>query len=266
MPKPSAFDVIETIEPEQAALFLDFDGTLTEIVARPDDVTVSRRNLESLARLDRQMGGALAIVSGRDVATVDGFLEPYKFAVSGVHGFEVRRPGRDIERLDADLDALERVSGALARFRDANEGLLLEHKPASVSLHYRQRPDLGEAVRRAVEKAVVDEAGVKVLAGKMVLEVKAHSGDKGAALDFFMKDEPFRGRVAIFIGDDVTDEAGFEAVNRQGGVSIKVGGGDTAAQYRLEDPEEVAAWLEAFAARGGTEDKAAREACERERT
>lgn len=247
MTMPSAFEVIEKLQPEQAALFLDFDGTLAEIVERPDEVTVSQRNLDSLARLNAVMGGALAIVTGRDVATVDAFLSPFQFAVSGVHGFEVRRSGHDIERIEADLDALERVSGRLARFRDDNEGLLLEHKPASVSLHFRQRPDLDAEARAAVDAAVAAEDGVKVLPGKMVLEVKAHSGDKGAALECFMSEAPFRGRVAVFIGDDVTDEAAFRIVNARGGVSIKVGGGETVARYRLADPGEVTRWLEAFA-------------------
>jgi trehalose 6-phosphate phosphatase len=247
MPKPSAFEVLKTLRPEEAALFLDFDGTLAEIVERPGDVTVPERNLASLAHLNQRLSGALAIVTGRDVGTVDAFLAPLKFAVSGVHGFEARRPGRDIERLEADLDALERVSERLARFRDKNEGLLLEHKPASVSLHYRQRPDLDGQARAAVDAAVAEETGVKVLPGKMVLEIKAHGGDKGAAVEFFMVEAPFAGRAAIFIGDDVTDEAAFRAVNARGGVSIKVGGGATEAHYRLASPAEVTRWLEAFA-------------------
>jgi trehalose 6-phosphate phosphatase len=259
MPKPSAFEVIDTLEPAQAALFLDFDGTLVEIVERPGDVAICQRNLASLERLNTMMDGALAIVTGRDVATVDGFLSPFRFAVSGVHGFEARRPGRDIERITADLDALELVSQRLARFRDDHEGLLLEHKPASVSLHYRQRPDLGTKAQEAVAAAVAGEDGVKVLPGKMVFEVKAHAGDKGSALDGFMAAAPFRGRIAVFIGDDVTDEAAFRAVNARGGVSIKVGGGETVATHRLADPSAVMEWLEAFAGLGTCTGKLAEE-------
>ncbi len=240
MAKPSAFEVIDTLEPEEAALFLDFDGTLVEIVERPGDVAICARNLASLERLSSMMNGALAIVTGRDVATVDGFLTPFRFAVSGVHGFEARRPGREIERIGADLDALGRVSERLARFRDEHEGVLLEHKPASVSLHFRQRPELGTKAREAVDQAVAGEDGVKVLPGKMVFEVKAHAGDKGAAIDEFMAEAPFCGRIAVFIGDDVTDEAAFRVVNARGGVSIKVGGGETVATYRLADPAAVA--------------------------
>jgi trehalose 6-phosphate phosphatase len=81
----------------------------------------------------------------------------------------------------------------------------------------------------------------------MVFEVKAHAGDKGAAIEFFMNEAPFAGRLPVFIGDDVTDEAGFAVVNKRGGVSIKVGDGETTAHYALDDPEAVMDWLETFA-------------------
>ena len=247
MPKPSAFEVIDRLSPESVALFLDFDGTLAEIVARPSDVTVSKRNLASLVRLSARMDGALAIVTGRDVQTMDAFLAPHQFTISGVHGFEVRRPGTGITRLDVDVDGLNRVRERLARFRDANDGLLMENKPGSVTLHFRQRPDLDEKVRDVVEAAVADEYGLQVHAGKMVDEVKAHAGDKGAAIEFFMNEAPFAGRIPVFIGDDVTDEAGFTVVNKRGGVSIKVGDGETTAHYALDDPGAVMDWLETFA-------------------
>lgn len=247
MSKSSAFELIDRLAPESAALFLDFDGTLAEIVARPSDVTVSERNLASLVSLNDRMDGALAIVTGRDVQTMDAFLAPHQFTISGVHGFEVRRPGKGISRLEFDVDALGRVRERLARFRDANDGLLMEEKPGSVTLHFRQRPDLDEKVREVVDAAVAGEDGLQVQAGKMVFEVKAHAGDKGAAIEFFMNEAPFAGRVPIFIGDDVTDEAGFAVVNKRGGVSIKVGDGETTADYTLDDPEAVMDWLETFA-------------------
>lgn len=266
MPKPSAFELIDSLAPENAALFLDFDGTLAEIVARPSDVTVNARNLASLACLSARMDGALAIVTGRDVETVDGFLAPYQFTISGVHGFEVRRPGQRIARLTADLDALARVRERLARFRDAHDGLLMENKPASVTLHFRQRPELGNKVREVVNAAVAGEDVLKVLPGKMVFEVKAHAGDKGAAVEFFMNDAPFKDRVPVFIGDDVTDEAGFVAVNKRGGVSIRVGDGESAAQYALDDPGAVTDWLEAFAGTPGTRNRLQGTGDKRERT
>lgn len=244
----SAFDVIETLAPERAALFLDFDGTLVDIVERPGDVRLGARNLASLVTLAVRTGGALAIVSGRSVDTIDEFVQPHRFAASGVHGFETRHAGQDVVRLEADLEGLERVVEKLEAFASAHEGLIVERKPASVSLHYRQRPDLGEAARGAVDQAVDGESGLKLLPGKMVFEIKAHRGNKGLAVEQFMAGAPFEGRVPIFIGDDVTDEAAFETVNRMGGVSIKVGDGETAAGFGLDDTSEVTQWLEAFAA------------------
>jgi trehalose 6-phosphate phosphatase len=247
MAKRSAFEVVETLAPENAALFLDFDGTLVDIVERPGDVRISARNLASLLVLAGRAGGALAIVSGRSVETIDGFVEPHRFATSGVHGFEMRHPGAEVRRLEADLEGLERVVEKLQAFAEAHDGLIVERKPASVSLHYRQRPELGVVARDAVDAAVAGETGLRLLPGKMVLEVKAHRGDKGLAIEQFMAEAPFAGRVPVFIGDDVTDEAAFRAVNGMGGVSIKVGDGETAAAYVLADTAEVARWLEAFA-------------------
>jgi trehalose 6-phosphate phosphatase len=121
---------------------------------------------------------------------------------------------------------------------------MLEHKGASLALHYRRAPRLGGYAHRLV-RSLAPGLGprFRIQAGKRVVEVRPAGRDKGAAVLEFMREPPFRGRAAVFIGDDIADEHGFTAVNRLGGVSIKVGPGRTAAQWRLRNVAAVWAWL-----------------------
>jgi len=82
--------------------------------------------------------------------------------------------------------------------------------------------------------------------------VKPSGKDKGTAIDEFMAEAPFAGRRPVFVGDDLTDELGFERVNRIGGDSVKVGPGPTRARWRLENADAVRAWLAGFADRGAS--------------
>lgn len=252
---PPGFQALSRLSVATTALFLDFDGTLARLVDRPENVRVDGHALASLARCYEALDGALAIVTGRDLASMDAFLAPHVFPASGVHGFEMRSGDGDIHRLPADLDALEQVRTTLAALAKRHDGLLLETKPGSIALHYRQRPDLGAACERWVRGALADAPDLRLMRGKMVVEVKAHAGDKGQAIAAFMEHPPFRGRTPVFIGDDVTDEAAFRETNARGGVSIKVGNGDSVAGYRLADPGEVHDWLDHFAASDKRQDE-----------
>ena len=85
--------------------------------------------------------------------------------------------------------------------------------------------------------------GVEVQRGKMVAELKPTGHDKGRAIEAFMRERPFAGRVPVFLGDDLTDEHGFRVVDRLGGHSIKVGAGPTVARWRLANPTAARTWL-----------------------
>ena len=243
----SGFQTIDSLSATTSALFLDFDGTLADIASHPERASINPISLNNLARIHDKLEGALAIVTGRDIATLDRFLAPHVFPVSGVHGFEQRSADGAIRTLQADGIALARVEKTLALFVESHDGLLLERKPGSVAVHYRQRPDLAESSRLVVESAIGEGRELRALHGKMVIEIKAHEGNKGSAITAFLKAAPFRFRKPVFIGDDVTDEAGFEVVNARHGFSIKVGEGETRAAYHLKDALEVGAWLGALA-------------------
>jgi trehalose 6-phosphate phosphatase len=123
---------------------------------------------------------------------------------------------------------------------------VLEDKGASLALHYRAASEWETDARRALVEALAAVGPeFHIQEGKKVLELKANSTDKGSAIEAFMDEPPFRGRRPVFIGDDLTDEDGFDAVNRLGGYSIAVGlDQPTRARWRMRDEREVLSWLE----------------------
>ena len=233
----------EIHDAERYALFFDFDGTLADIAERPDEVQVSDDTRSILEALRAALQGAVAVISGREIDSVDQFLLPVQLAVSGVHGLTRRDAGGHMHAFMFDGDAIQDVATRLAPFLADHAGLLLERKGGAIALHYRQRPELEEACRAAMREAVAGLNGFRLRPGKMVIEALAHESNKGAAIESFLAEPPFIGRVPVFAGDDVTDEDGFALVNSRQGISIKVGIGDTQARYRAGNTQELLSWL-----------------------
>jgi len=234
--------------PDRPALFLDFDGTLVEIAATPDAVAVAPGLTATLARLAERLGGALAVVSGRPVAAIDGFLAPLHLPVSGLHGLETRyAPGAPVERA-APVPNMVALRGALAR-EPFPHGVLVEDKDVTIAVHYRLAPHAEDLVRRRIATLTAGADDLAVLHGKMVVEVKPRGASKGTAVAALMAAPPFAGRVPVFVGDDVTDEDGFAGAEALGGFGIKVGPGPTRARERLPSVTAVQGWLAGLAKR-----------------
>ena len=223
------------------ALFLDFDGTLAELAPRPELVHVAQGLIPCLAALYEMLGGALAIISGRRLDDLDRFLHPLILPAAGEHGAEQRLPDGQLLRLARpDLSAVLARAEALAQ---THAGLQVEPKSASVALHYRHAPELETLCRQELTTAMAPTAGLELLQGKCVLEVKAAHVNKGLALQSFMRDPPYARRVPLFAGDDVTDEAGFAMAQALGGVGLKVGDGPSVASHRCDSPQALRSWL-----------------------
>jgi trehalose 6-phosphate phosphatase len=228
------------------ALFLDADGTLLEIAPRPEAVRAAPGLIDTLDRLDALLGGAVAFVSGRRIGDLDRIFAPLVWPAAGVHGLERRRADGSIERHQTRAP-LEPIRRALATFVEARPGLLLEDKGLTVSLHYRLAPEQEHAVLDLARVLVAGrERELRLLEGKMVVEFQPLVADKGAAIAGFMSEPPFLGKRPVFLGDDVTDEDAFKAVNRLGGVTVLVGPErPSAAQRRLSGVPAVHRWLTA---------------------
>jgi len=226
------------------ALFLDVDGTLLRIASHPDAVRVSPDLLALLECLGVRVNGALALISGRAIANLDVLFAPLRLPCAGVHGLERRGADAVIHRYNA-ASLLDSLRAPLADFVDAHEGLLMEDKGQSLALHYRSAPACAPAAAAFLgELIAAHPSSLELKRGKMVLEVKSSNANKGTAIEDFMQEPPFAGRRPVFIGDDVTDEDGFAAVNALGGLSIRVGlEAQSVAVHRLPDEEAVYAWL-----------------------
>ena len=232
------------------ALFLDFDGTLVDIAPRPDQVRVEEDLPRDLRRLHARLGGALAIVTGRPVSVIDGFLAPERFDVAGLHGVERRTGATLAGRHPEDYPDLRAGVARLTRETADLPAILVEDKGCSVALHWRLATPSDAARAQAVVAAVADtlHPGFRLQRGKAVAEILPADATKGHAIRAFLRAAPYAGRQAVFLGDDVTDEEGFADVNEDGGVSVKVGGGPTIAERRLAGPEAVRDCLARWAA------------------
>ena len=226
------------------ALFLDVDGTLLDHAEHPQAVHVEAALLKMIEGLLDATGGALALITGRSVEDVDRLFAPLAVPLGGQHGTERRSADGTLHRHGPALEHLGRAAAELVRLTSAHAALVLENKGMTLALHYRRAPELGvlaEREMRRVAAALGDE--FELQAGKFVLEIKPSGKDKGSAIVEFMAEAPFLGRIPVFVGDDLTDEYGFDVVNRAGGHSVKVGPGASRAHWRLGDAAGVRRWL-----------------------
>lgn len=226
------------------AYFLDVDGTLIDIAETPDAVHVDTALLDLIARLYKESGGAMALVSGRAISDLEQLLGTLRLPLAGQHGLERRDAAGRLWIHAAPPAAKCSIKEALAPVLASHPGLRLEDKGLTLALHYRLAPHLASYVQTLMARLARDaEAGLEVQRGKRVAEVKPSGIDKGTAVAEYLSESPFQGRRPVFIGDDLNDEHGFAEVNRLGGISIKVGKGKSCAQFRLRDVAAVRKWL-----------------------
>lgn len=233
---------IETALPNAArdwALFLDIDGTLLDIAPTPEAVVIPPDLPATLEATSAWLGGALAVVSGRPLASIDQLLSPLKLPCAAEHGAVLRLPDGSLRQpAPGPLPDhwSDRVRSAVADW----PGVLIDAKAHGLALHYRLAPEREKDVHTLLRELISEEPDFEILPAKMAFELR-HSGmHKGAAVRAFMALPPFEGRRPVFVGDDVTDEDGFAAARDYGGLALHVHDRFGGA------PSEVRAWLKSF--------------------
>ncbi|HEX2650361.1 MAG TPA: trehalose-phosphatase [Burkholderiales bacterium] len=227
------------------AYFLDIDGTLLDLAEHPRAVRVSVA-LPLLERLLTAAEGAVALISGRSVDDIERLFYPLVFPIAGQHGTERRTAEGLLLRHAPPLEHLGRAASELVRFTAAHTELVVENKGMALALHYRRAPELRDLVEHEMRTLAASLGDAfELQEGKLVFELKPSGKNKGSAIAEFMREAPFAGRLPVFIGDDLTDEHGFEVVNELGGHSVKVGPGPSRARWRLADSSAVREWLAA---------------------
>lgn len=231
------------------ALFLDVDGSLLDFAPQPDAVVVPAGIQDDIAALAERLDGALALVSGRALATLDELFDGLRhLPAAGLHGLEWRDGQGRVAQAPAPPGALEGIEGEARRIAQAFPGAAVERKGPNLALHWRAAPQAQDPFRAFAAAALRVLGGYRPQFGDRVLELRPEGMDKGEAVQAFLAQPPFARRVPAFVGDDLTDEHGFAVVNARGGISVLVG--DRAysdARYGLPDPAAVRGWLRAGA-------------------
>ncbi|MGH3783781.1 MAG: trehalose-phosphatase [Pseudonocardiaceae bacterium] len=254
----------QRLDSRRPAVFLDYDGTLTPIVDRPQDAVISDSMRDAVRRLTER--ATVCVVSGRDRSVIDQWMGIDGLVVAGSHGFDIGGHRNGTVRHDAVAgfeDLLSTVTHRLRTEAGPIEGAVIEPKRFSVAVHYRQvAPEQRSLVTAIVDTLLAEYPDqLKVTPGKMVYEIQPNvDWDKGKAVQYLRHALGVEGAefVPLYLGDDITDEDAFTALKGPGngqGIGVVVADpGDpeqasraTAADFVLESTGEVQRFLNALA-------------------
>ncbi|PIP00718.1 putative Trehalose-phosphate phosphatase [uncultured Pleomorphomonas sp.] len=241
--------------PDRLALFLDVDGTLIGPTYADRERGIAADRIALIGRLYDLMDGALAIVSGRSVETVDPMFTPLRLPVAALQGADRRfADGRRFTPVQTpeERQALEDIASVVA---DAYPTMDIQWKIGALAIVYNEGDPL--AAKAAALAARHSGGHVAVIPGRVSIDVVPQGANKGSGIAFLMEHRPFLGRVPVHVGDDVPDEPGFATSRDLGGYGITIGRKVAGVDRRLPDHEATWAMLAAYEARWLDETRAA---------
>ena len=253
------FQKIAQQTPRRIALFLDVDGTCLNFNDNPEAVTIPETLRQSLIQLHGQLGGAVALVTGRDAKFIDEkFLPGFKIPMSVGHGTHIRLKA-GAELIDSAVAVDEAALDNLILQQILPSGVWIEQKPQARAFHWN-KSDLPEAVAEEQTAAAVatlvqaynqgrdPKSFLKAEKGRMVYEIGSASASKEFAVDRFLGVAPFVGRLPVYFGDQPADAGALQYVRDNSGIAVGVGpDAPAAANYHLTGPEQVCALLQNLA-------------------
>ena len=257
--KSSELEIKNIIENRIPVIFLDYDGTLTPIVRRPEDALMS----EEMRNVLEQCAGKfrVAVISGRDMDDLKSKVKSESLIYAGSHGFRISGPDglyKEHEKSEEILPELDRIENLLNEiFPEIDEGVQIDRKRYAIGVHYRNADERNiPAIKDKVDEIIAENPGFKKGEGKKIVEIKPDvDWHKGKAVLWIMEKLGLQDKdkyVPIYIGDDVTDEDDFKTIKEFGaGILVGSHGHATAANYKLENVDEVKVFLEELADIGG---------------
>jgi len=243
-------------------LFLDIDGTLSNFTINPNDSIIPRPTLDLLQAL-QDHGINIAVVTGRSLTEAKKMLSPLSLPIAATHGLEIGlehslttskdSKRNDIDTFSNDVLELDIIKQTIIHYCTAYDDFIIEGKPYSIALHFRQNPCLAAEAHTIMKKVLKNHPAWALTPGKYVWEATPKGINKGTAILYLLDkiiDKASNNACAIFIGDDITDEAGFKAIQDSDklgkgldqppkGLGIKVGRESTCAHYYVNDINEV---------------------------
>ncbi|MFW6140225.1 MAG: trehalose-phosphatase [Acidobacteriota bacterium] len=238
---------------KKLAVFLDYDGTLTPIVMRPEDAVLSpsmRKIVQELSHIF-----PVAVISGRDRRDVKSLVGLNEIYYAGSHGFDIKGPDLEYEHGQKFLPVLDEVEKYLKKKTKAIKGSLVERKKFSIAVHFRQVKEADfSKVKQAVQQADKKYPKLRLSSGKKVFELGPQiDWDKGKALLWLLKKMGLDKShvLPLYIGDDTTDEDAFRVLFFRGlGIVVGEDSRLTSARFRLKDPHEVKKFFEHLISKG----------------
>ncbi len=251
---PSALDHIPDILHQAGkripAIFLDYDGTLTPIVNDPEKAFLDDGMRQTLKKTAEKW--MVAVISGRDLKTIQDFVKLDNLYFAGSHGFDIAGPSAlslEMQKGEEFLPVLDNARDRLEETLADIPGAAIERKKFSIAIHYRNvEPGNEKPVKDAVKKVQTDHSSLRITQGKKVLELQPDiDWHKGKALAWLMEklSLSLETHFPMYVGDDITDEDAFEALKETGtGIVVQGSFHPTSADFVLKDPEETAEFIE----------------------
>lgn len=231
-------------------LFLDIDGTISEFHSDPTKSVIEIQILEDIQALQKFKVDVFA-VTGRTIQDAKRLFYPVELTIAGTHGLEIEF----LKSALTEHTSLVKPENPLnfdAIYSDLKiacvdyPNLRIEQKQYAIALHFREHPELQQVAYQIILKLNEKYPDLRLNSGKCVYELILKNASKGSAIQKIYQHFALQSSIPIFLGDDLTDESGFDVINQLNGISIKVGDGETQAKFRIKDINEVTEFIHLF--------------------